>query len=233
MLKEMNHEYLEYGDKSPGGPKILKASADGTAFELILDGKKEEFITDVTGIHNIKNITSLILFAHKEGFEVEKIKKAVQNLSLVKRRQEIRGWHKGTAIIDDFAHHPRAVEATLQAISQKYPDKELNVLFEPHSATARSNVFQKEFQQAFLAAHSVGITKLNRSTSVKNASDLDLKAMSGFLDKHDVKTQILSGLPDILSWVEEHCSEKSIILVLSNGTCLGFWESDFVKNLKK
>lgn len=233
MLDKMGHEYLEYGDKSALGPRVLKARADGTDFELTLDGKSEEFVTDVTGIHNIKNISSLILFAHKEGFETAKIKKAIKNLSLVKRRQEIRGFHNGTAIIDDFAHHPRAVEATLQAISQKYPDKELNVLFEPHSATARSNVFQKEFQQAFLAAHSLGITKLNRSTSVKDASDLDLNAMSGFLDKHDVKTQILSGLPDILSWVEEHCSEKSIILVLSNGTCLGFWESDFVKSLKK
>jgi UDP-N-acetylmuramate: L-alanyl-gamma-D-glutamyl-meso-diaminopimelate ligase len=233
MLKDMGHEYIEYGDDSLIGPKILKARSDGTDFELTLEGISHKFKTDVTGIHNIKNITSLILFAFSEGFKISKIQEAVLNLSLVKRRQEVRGLHKGAAIIDDFAHHPRAVEATLQAISQKYPDKELNVLFEPHSATARSNVFQKEFQQAFLAAHSLGITKLDRSTSVKDASDLDLNAMSGFLAKHDVKTQILSGLPDILGWAEEHCSENSIILVLSNGTCLGFWESSFVKNLKK
>lgn len=233
MLKEMKRDYLDYGDSSANGPKILNASSTGTDFEIRLNDKVEKFSTDITGIHNIKNITSLILFAHIEGFEVSQIKKAVQKLSLVKRRQEVRGWHNGAAIIDDFAHHPRAVEATLQAIAQKYPDKELNVLFEPHSATARSNVFQKEFGQAFLTAHSLGITKLNRSTSVKDASDLDLNALSGFLGKHDVKTQILSGLEEIQTWVEEHCSEKSIILVLSNGTCLGFWESDFVKNLKK
>lgn len=234
LLKSLNKEALYYGDDNTGvGPHILEANSDGTIFELILDKEKNKFETDVIGIHNIKNITALIIFAHSEGFNIKDLKDSVRNLSLVKRRQEIRGWHNGAPLIDDFAHHPRAVEATLQAIAQKYPGKELNVLFEPHSATARSNVFQKEFQQAFMTADSIAITKLNRSTTVKDAGDLDIDALVDAFKKEDIKAQTLGDLDSIVSWIETHSSEKSIILILSNGTCLGLWESAFVKNLKK
>ncbi len=233
LLKELSKEALFYGDDAELGPRIIEAHSDSTIFEIKIGGANEKFETSAVGLHNIKNIASLILFAHAEGFELNKIKDSVKDLSLVKRRQEIRGWHNGAAIIDDFAHHPRAVEATLQAISQRYPDRDLNVLFEPHSATARSNVFQEDFQRAFLSADNLAITKLKRSTTVKDAGDLDLVGMKTSLEKEDVKTQILSKLDEVISWVKDHSSEKSIILVLSNGTCLGLWESDFVKNLKK
>jgi UDP-N-acetylmuramate: L-alanyl-gamma-D-glutamyl-meso-diaminopimelate ligase len=234
LLKSLNKKVHYYGDDSTGiGPHIIETNSDGTVFELILNNEKVKFETDVIGVHNIKNITSLIIFAHSEGFKVNEIKDSVRSLSLVKRRQEIIGWYNGSPIIDDFAHHPRAVEATLQAISQKYPGKELNVLFEPHSATARSNIFQKEFQQAFMSADSIAITKLNRSTTVKEAGNLDIEALVGAFKKEDLKAETLGDLDSIVRWIETHCSEKSIILVLSNGTCLGLWESTFVKNLKK
>ena len=233
LLKSLDKKALLYGDGSGVGPEIVEMESDSTTFDLMLGETKERFKTSVVGIHNIKNITAIILFAQSEGFTSSELNKAVSNLSLVKRRQEVRGFHNGTPIIDDFAHHPRAVEATLQAIAQKYPGKKLNVLFEPHSATARSNIFQEEFQRAFMTADSLAITKLKRRTTVEEASDLDLKALKHNLEKEDVKTQLLENLQDVVSWVEDHCSEKSIILVLSNGTCLGLWESDFVKNLKK
>lgn len=233
LLADSSKKIIYYGDEAQAGPRILEAGHSGTRFSLNLSENEVEFETDVVGIHNIKNISSILLFAHTEGYSNQELQKSVKNLSLVKRRQEIRGWHKGAPIIDDFAHHPRAVEATLQAIGQKYPGKDLNVLFEPHSATARSNIFQEEFQRAFLSASKVAITKLKRPTSVSEATDLDLVAMKGYLEKEDVGTQILSDLNEVTNWIEEHSSEKSIILVLSNGTCLGLWESDFVKNLKK
>ena len=233
LVKELDKEAYFYGKDSDLGPKIIEANEKGTTFDLQLDNETVRFETDVVGIHNIYNIASLIIFAASESFETEDIKQAVRSLSLVKRRQEVRGYFKDSIIVDDFAHHPRAVEATLQAISQKYPEHQLNVLFEPYSATARSNIFQEDFQRAFMSASNVAITKLNRSTTVKEANDLDLEAIKTGLAKEDVKTQILSNLEEVISWVEDHCSQKSIILVLSNGTCLGLWESTFVKNLKK
>lgn len=233
LLDSMGKKASYYGDNANLGPHIIEANSDGTIFELSLNNNKEKFETNVIGIHNIKNITALLLFAYDEGFSVDELKKSVKDLSLVKRRQEIRGWNNGAPLIDDFAHHPRAVEATLQAIAQKYPDKELNVLFEPHSATARSNVFQSEFQQAFMTADSVAITKLKRPTTVKEAGDLDIDALVTAFQKEDIKAQTLGDLEGVISWIETHSSEKSIILVLSNGTCLGLWESEFVKNLKK
>ena len=138
----------------------------------------------------------------QERFKISDIKRSVLKLSLVKRRQEVRGSYNGTPIIDDFAHHPRAVEVTLQAIAQRYPGRELNVIFEPHSATARSNVFQKEFQRAFMTAQNIAVTRIKRATSVKNGENLDLEAFASALTKEDIKTQILDNVDEIIDWIE-------------------------------
>lgn len=232
LLSSENKEYLSYGNEASAGPHIVEINHDGTSFEVNFEGNTNIYKTNIVGIHNIKNITSLILFALSEGFEPLAIKNSVSNLSLVKRRQELRGYHNGAAIIDDFAHHPRAVEATLQAIRQQFPDKKLHVLFEPHSATARSDVFQQEFQQAFMTADSVAITELSRATSVEGANDLDILALVDAFRKEEINAQTLSDLNGVTEWIESHSSQKSIILILSNGTCLGLWESDFAKSLK-
>jgi UDP-N-acetylmuramate: L-alanyl-gamma-D-glutamyl-meso-diaminopimelate ligase len=58
-------------------------------------------------------------------------------MHMVKRRQEVRGSYKGALIVDDFAHHPRAVELTLDGIITQYPKRKVHVVMEPNSATAR------------------------------------------------------------------------------------------------
>ena len=62
---------------------------------------------------------------------------------MVKRRQEYKGTINGAMIYDDFAHHPTAIETTLQSMKKLFPDKEIVAIFEPVSSTARSNLFPR------------------------------------------------------------------------------------------
>jgi UDP-N-acetylmuramate: L-alanyl-gamma-D-glutamyl-meso-diaminopimelate ligase len=222
-----------YGANSEEGPSILKVDEKGTTFQLIWNGKKQNFHTNMIGKHNIENISACLFFCLNEGFSAEDLQRAISNLSLVKRRQEIRGTYGKAVIIDDFAHHPRAVEATLEAIRSRYPDKKLKVIFEPHSATARSSFFQEGFENSLAEADEVYITKLPRPTSAKGAVDLDVQKVVVKAKSKGKESKVLSSTDEVIDVVKNAGKEDSVILVLSNGTCLGFWQSDFIHEIQK
>ncbi len=222
-----------YGEKSEVGPKNVVTSSNGSTFELNLAGKKYEFQTNVIGFHNILNLSAVVIYALSEGISAENINRAIKNLQMVKRRQEERGFYKETLVIDDFAHHPRAVELTIDAIAAKYPHKKIHVIMEPNSATARSAIFQKEFSQSLNKASSVVFTKPTRPTSVKGVGDLDIYKITEEVRASGRSAEVVGNLNELMIEIETRVGHDNIILILSNGTCLGLWESQFVHELKK
>lgn len=223
--------WIKYGEKSEVGPKIIEANEKGTKFQVNFNKESILFTTNLIGKHNILNLTAIIIYALSEGFTKEQINSAISDLKMVKRRQEERGYYKGTLIIDDFAHHPRAVELTLDGIITKYPNKKIHVVMEPNSATARSAIFQKEFSESLNRAASVLFTKPTRPTSVKNVGDLDIYKIVEEVKASGRYGSVVGNLSELMAEIEKLVSPNNVILVLSNGTCLGLWESDFVKQL--
>lgn len=222
-----------YGEKSELGPKNVVTTPDGSNFQINLNGKTYDFKTNVVGLHNILNLTSVITYALLEGISFEAIASAIQNLNMVKRRQEERGYYKKALVIDDFAHHPRAVELTIDAIKAKYPTKKIHVIMEPNSATARSAIFQKEFTTSLNSADSVVFTKPTRPTSVKGVGDLDIAEITKHVNASGRYGRVVGDLKELREEIERNIGENNLILILSNGTCLGLWESEFVNELKK
>ena len=220
-----------YGENSENGPRIEKTDKEGTTFLIRLEGDWQKFETNVVGAHNILNLSTCILFAQLEGFEIDKIKKAVRKLKFVKRRQELRGFYRTVPVIDDFAHHPRSVSCTINAVKTSYPEKEVVVIFEPNSATARSDIFQKEFSMALSEADNVIIAKPVRDTTVKGASNLDYQKISEDLKTQGRGGEISETLEELRKNIDKSIGKNSLILILSNGTCLDLWKSDFVKEL--
>lgn len=222
-----------YGLRSDYGPRIKEQSEQGTTFELKHRKDWVEFKTNVIGTHNILNITSCLLFALDEGYEVEELQKAISTLQLVKRRQEVRGKYKGSIVIDDFAHHPRSVDCTIDSIKTRYPNKKVIVILEPNSATARSNIFQDEFSESLMKADQVLFAKPERATSVKSADNLDFSELVLELENEKIPAEVFNELGPLRKRIDQLVGEENLFLVLSNGTCLGLWKSNFVDELEK
>lgn len=234
-VKHQDRDWTLYGEHSDNGPKIIESKSNLTKFEIRLKGEWHHFETNVVGKHNILNLTTCIIYAFSEGFKLDEIKEAIKELHFVKRRQELRGYYKGTPVIDDFAHHPRSVACTIDTIKTSYPDKKLVVVLEPNSATARSNIFQDEFAESLVKSDRVIFAKPERATTVKSAQNLDFELMGKELQDHGTKALIATSLESLRSQIDKAIDEEkdSLLLVLSNGTCLGLWKSDFVGELKK
>lgn len=221
---------LYYGlNKSPN---ILQEAEEGTEFEVILGEKTCIFKTNIIGLHNILNITSAIIFAYSSGFKVADIQNAVSELYLVKRRQELRGKYGQAIVIDDFAHHPRAVEMTINAVKSRFPKKNICVVMEPNSATARSSLFQKEFEESLNNADHFIFAKPARKSSIKGTSNLDGEKIVEYLSKRNIKGLVVEEWEILKKELDNFRSDNDVILILSNGTCLGLWESDFVDELQ-
>lgn len=230
--KTTTKDWVYYGDNSENGPKIESHSQEGTTFSLKIKGNWESFQTNVIGHHNILNLSTCILYADSEGFEIHKIKSAVKELNLVKRRQELRGYYQSIPVIDDFAHHPRSVACTIEAIKTTWPEKEIVVAFEPNSATARSDIFQKEFSDALALADKVILAKPVRDTTVKSAHNMNYEQIKRELNEKQKTSEIATDLKHLRELIDLYIQKDSLLLVLSNGTCLDLWKSDFVKELK-
>lgn len=231
--KDDSKEWLEYGMESSFGPKIIRMDEEGSEFKLTFNNKIFTFKTNLIGKHNILNLSSVALFALNEGFKAEDINAAMSSLILVKRRQELRGSYNNSLVIDDFAHHPRAVKETIGAIKIQYPNKNIIVVLEPNSATARSSLFQEEFAQALLEGDEIIMAKPARKTTVKDTSDLDCNKIVNYLKIKNKKAHLVTHLEDLQILLDKLAGKESLFLILSNGTCLGLWESDFVDKLEK
>lgn len=213
--------------------KIRKQTDQGSHFDLFWKGEYVSFKTNVTGGHNIENLSGVIVYALKEGFPVEQVRKAVESLERVKRRQEFKGLYRGAVMIDDFAHHPSAVKKVMEAVRICFPLRRVNVIFEPASATARSDIFQNEFAESLKGAYRVLLIDSGKLTTVKNRENIDSERFKNDVLSGDcVSFAVGDTLNDIVEFVEEYAGPEELFLVMSNGTCKGLWGSHFVDKLQ-
>ena len=136
---------ISYGLNKGGLWTAEDISSDKGMTRLKVLKDRKEYISPSTplyGAHNISNLLSAIALSDHLGVDIPALSDALRSFGGVKRRQEIRGEKGGILVIDDFAHHPTAVEKTIKSVKEKYRDRRLIAVFEPRSNSSRRNVFQ-------------------------------------------------------------------------------------------
>lgn len=230
--KNPAQKWFLYGAGSEMGPHDVKTFENGSEFSIKWQGECVSFKSSVVGQHNVLNLASCVIYLLAEGFTVAQVQKAAVNIGMVKRRQEVRGKYKDMIVIDDFAHHPRAITVTMDAIRARFKDKKVITIFEPISATARSSIFQNEFRDSLLTSDKVIIAKASIPTTALGGKDLDVDQLTKEIADKGKPSACVTTLSDLRSTIDKFAEKDSVLLVLSNRTCLGLWESSFVQELK-
>src|SRR4051812_37750590 len=139
-------ETFGLSDDAKWQARYIDFTGDVTRFTVFKDGNNwGEFETKLIGEFNVRNCLAVIIAADAWGISKEKMQEAFDTFKSVKRRVEIRGVERGVTVIDDFAHHPTAVEETLKALRMKYDGKRLVAVFEPRSWSSRLAIFQEPY----------------------------------------------------------------------------------------
>jgi UDP-N-acetylmuramate: L-alanyl-gamma-D-glutamyl-meso-diaminopimelate ligase len=129
----------------------IRADGAGTHFNVTRDGRimARDLLVPLWGIMNVANALGVYVLLREFGLDDKEIAYGLASFKGVARRQELVGEVGGITVIDDFAHHPTAIAATLAALADRYPGRRILAAFEPRSNTSRRNVFQSEFARAF------------------------------------------------------------------------------------
>jgi UDP-N-acetylmuramate: L-alanyl-gamma-D-glutamyl-meso-diaminopimelate ligase len=225
VLEEMggklytNIETFGTSDAARWQARDIDFSGDLTRFTVFRDGQIwGEFETHLIGEFNVRNCLAVIIAADAWGISGEKINEAFRTFKSVKRRVEVRGVERGVTVIDDFAHHPTAVEETLKALRTKYAGKRLIAVFEPRSWSSRLAVFQQPYTKAFNYADYVIIAGVYNTSK---ASELGAVLNVDELVK-DIREQNKPALafPDadaIVAHLTPELKEGDVVAIMSNG----------------
>ena len=111
-----------------------------------------EFSLTATGKHNALNAMAAMAVAHGRGISSQQIAEALGTFRSVKRRMDVKGEMRGVLLVDDFAHHPTAVKATIEAARTRWPGRRLWAILEPRSNSMRRKVFQEALPKALALA---------------------------------------------------------------------------------
>src|SRR5699024_9196569 len=139
---------------------------EGTQFDdYIRDTYLDTFLIPLVGEHHILNALSIIAFCHYEGMDASIMKK-LATFGGVKRRfsEKVVG---NQVIIDDYAHHPIEIKATIDSARTKYKDKQIIAIFQPHTYT-RTKTFLNEFAESLNEADQVYLCDIFSSARESN-----------------------------------------------------------------
>jgi len=235
-------EVISYGvDLSEDQPSraVWRGSAvdigsHGTAFQVTPPGGLPRAFTcgiRAAGRFNAEN--ALVALAIADYLELPMLESAVAlgHYQGVKRRMEVRGVARDVVIVDDFAHHPTAVRASVIAAKQRFHDRRLISVFEPRTNTSRRAVFQDDYAVAFEAADSIVVRRADDgpiySATGEVTERFSADRLVGDLQAQGKRAIALSSVEDIVEFLSTDAAAGDVILVMSNGGFDGIFDKLF------
>jgi UDP-N-acetylmuramate: L-alanyl-gamma-D-glutamyl-meso-diaminopimelate ligase len=216
-----------YGASNRASWKIenSKLDTERTSWSLLRDGKHwADFEFPLGGEYNVWNATAAAALAANYEISKDVIAQALETFRSVKRRLEVKAQVNGITIIDDFAHHPTAIEQTILALRARYPKSRLWVVLEPRSNTMRRNVLQDALSRSLALADQVVIASIFKSEAIPEAERLDLQRVIDEIQRRGKQGRIFADADAIVSAIAPELRERDVVAILSNGGFGGIYE---------
>ena len=219
-------ETFGLSDDAKWQARYIDFTGDVTRFTVFKDGQNwGEIESHMIGEFNVRNSLAVIVAADAWGISKEKIQEAFDTFKSVKRRMEVRGCERGVTVIDDFAHHPTAVEETLKALRMKYDGRRLVAVFEPRSWSSRLAVFQEPYSKAFSYSDYViiaGVYNTSKASELGKVLDVD-----ELVKDIELQGKPAMSFPDANAIIEHlvpELKDGDVVAIMSNGGFGGIHE---------
>ena len=224
-LKDIQNAFSELVSKIPESGFLVCNPTD-SKIRLVLKSVKCQII-DYTkirkklklkfpGQHNIENAKTAFAVAKVLGIPEEKIITALKNYQGVWRRFELKGKNKtGALIYDDYAHHPTEIKTTLKAFREKFPNKKLVVVFQPH-LFSRTKLLLNEFARSFEDVDKVILAPIYkaREEEIKNISS---KVLAEKIKQKGKNVLALENFEKIVHYLIANTGKNDVIITMGAG----------------
>ncbi len=190
--------------------------ADGQTV-LQLDG--QERALKVFGNHNLLNLHAAWLACKELGVDVAAFLKAIAGFSGASKRLELLGQGNTLTVYRDFAHAPSKVKATIAAVRQQFPDKNLIALLELHTFSSLNAGFMNEYKGAMDFADVSAVFYSKHALELKRMPDLDKETVRSGFGKDPM--MVINNKSDLLLWLRGQHYKNSVLLMMTSGTFEG------------
>ena len=201
---------ISYDDH--GNPTFTAISAEG---------KRGPFSLRVPGLHNVGNALACIALADILSIDEGAITQALAKFTGTERRFEYKGKKNGFTIIDDYAHHPTEIRATLTA-AEKYPHRELWVIFQPHTYS-RTKAFLPEFAEALSLADHVILADIYAARE-PDPGDISSKDIADLISEHGGDAIYLGGFSEIEKFILKNLIDDDLLITMGAGNVVDIGE---------
>ena len=168
----------------------------------------------VPGMHNVRNALAALAVAYSLHLPMDAAVRALEAYQGTGRRFEVRGEAAGVVVVDDYAHHPTEIRATLEAARQRFPGHRLWAVWQPHTYSRTRTLFT-EFLSAFSAAHKVLVTDIYAARERPPADGFSARQVVQAMQHPSV---LFAGtVRQAASLLAEQVQEGDVVLVLSAG----------------
>jgi UDP-N-acetylmuramate: L-alanyl-gamma-D-glutamyl-meso-diaminopimelate ligase len=183
-----------------------------------------EFALSASGRHNVLNAMAAMAVAHGRGIGADAIAKALSTFRSVKRRMDVKGELGGILVVDDFAHHPTAVRATIEAARSRWPNRRLWAILEPRSNSMRRKVFQESLPRALALADRVVLGGVFRAQQLGDENRLEPESVARSVRELGKDGRAFVGAEAIADYLSAEARAGDLLLIMSNGSFDGLCE---------
>ena len=226
ITKDLPCKVLTFGTSKQADYYATQISYDKNACASFTAVKKETDFGTITlhvpGVHNIANALAAIALADYLHISLSTIQQGFDLFHGTDRRFEYKGQIGGVTIIDDYAHHPTEIRATLQA-AKNYPHNKIWCVFQPHTYT-RTKAFFNDFAAALSLADTVVLADIfaARETDTLGISSEDLVAA---IEKNGTEAHYFPSFDEIENFLLQNCIHGDLLITMGAGDIVKVGES--------
>lgn len=196
----------------------LRSTPDGMRFRIF---RGETFFTEVSlrvpGRHNVLNAVAAAAVCHHVGASAVAIREGLSDFRGTKRRFEVLGSWRGVTLIDDYAHHPTAVTATLRTAREQFPGRRLLCAFQPHQES-RTRALLDDFAESFEAADEVFLTPIfTAREKCPEAAERTIAELAERLSARGKSVRLVSSLDRLADELDDAARPGDVLITMGAG----------------
>ncbi|MDO7788008.1 UDP-N-acetylmuramate--L-alanine ligase [Desulforamulus aquiferis] len=219
MGKELNCRLITYGTKGTGADYTLGAVNFVHGLnrgEVLYHGDKlGDVELHVPGQHNLLNSLAAIALGRYLNLDFEDIARALKEFRGAKRRYQLLGEIDGVKVVDDYAHHPTEIKATLQAARNSHPGRIITV-FQPHRYTRTRQLF-REFGESFQDSDIVILTDIYAASEAPIDGVNTQLIIDAIPPRENQQIIYLSNLEKTVKYLESNVAKGDLVLTMGAG----------------
>ncbi len=225
ILPRVERKYVTYG---------LTGNPDYTACEISHEAEGTQFVAgqasrgrrgskrlgavqiQLSGLHNVANALAAVAVGTELEIGFPAIRRALKEFTGIQRRFEQLGEAKGIAVLDDYGHHPKEIQATLEAARSRWPEKRLFVLFQPHRYS-RTRLLLSNFFDAFDAADRVAILPIYPAGETPIPGTDARQIHEGIQARGRTPADFVEDLTTAVDYLLQEATSGDVVLTLGAG----------------